>query len=284
MDDIKSEILKCVNNDTIEKNNDTKLHLVYTMPFYDKNKQKEEITLKQLKYYKYIQNVLINIAVMDFVFVGSEKEKSKKLVLQAGFSETEYYEFDQTPYQKNVLKIIENKYLFGLDTAIKKYPSLDVLLMSGSSDFTPLCFFKNLIKNYDKNIPSIYGINGFKSNGCMILVENDIQNSHIFYKIDNNRMIFNVELMTGILGFNKKMLIDIDHKLILPNGNEYLLEKYILKNGGVVNMCCSFNVNYKISNCEYTSFKNLKMVHKKIEKYKNNIEDVNKFLKFIDNL
>ena len=253
------------------------------MCFYDKTKSKEQITLKQLKYYLYIKKLLFKKNInIDFILVGSENNKSRNTILNAGFTNNEYYEFNQKKYN-SILKIIEKKYLFAWNIAIKKYPKLDILLTNGSSDFIPINFFINIHRNYNPNIPYLYGINGFKKKGNIILVNNNINNKYILKNI-NHREIYNFNFLGGIYGFSKKLLENINNNLILPEGNEYELEKYLMKFGNpVINYLTNFFVNYKIDNSECTSFDIINDLYN-IEKYNNDNSEINNFLEFINNI
>lgn len=267
-----------------------KLNLVLTMCFYDySDKSKMAITQAILKYYKYIQTRLHKLDVnIDYVLVGSENEQSKNLVLNSGFTENEYFEWDQTPFRDNVFKIIENKYHFAWKTATNKYPNLDVLLTNGSSDFIPFIFFENLIKFYNKDIPVVYGINSYKYNGFIILVDNDIQNTYIINNIIDKRtnqrvnVIYNTEFIGGIYAFNKPLLKRINYNLKIPNGDEYQLERFLISSGAKIKKLCNHFINFKYNKCDCTPFQTLFDCYH-INKYSNSDPDILNFLKLIHN-
>jgi hypothetical protein len=162
-----------------------KLKIVLTMCFFDNNNNnKTKITKLMMKYYLFLRNHLKDQINIKYLLVGSEKNKSKDLVLNLGFEKDEYIEYKQQNISK--LDIIERKYLFAWETAMKLYPDLDILLTNGSSDFICINYFENLIKNFKYNEPQIYGINNFNNNGSVYLLNNNFDNIYKPTRLDKN--------------------------------------------------------------------------------------------------
>lgn len=251
----------------INENNVTlsKLNIVIVMGFYDKNKIKEELTKVQLYYYKLVEESLIDKVNLNFVIVGSEKEKSEQTIYDVGFTKNDYLEFNQNifdsndkraPYQK-VSILIGKKYDYGYKYAINNYPELDILLTNGSSDFIPLSFFKNLIKNYSSNEPQIFGIedlyNGHK--GYIYLISNTLNDIIKLKGIKGPAIVKDMKLnfCGGIYGFNKKLIQNLNNTISIPRGNEYVLEQNCINNGNAIPYSnCNWFINFKINNCDVT--------------------------------
>jgi len=259
---------------------------VLTMCFYDKTPYKQQITFAQLKYYQYIKNILKeNNIVLNFVLVGSEQEKSKQLVLNAGFREDEYYEWSQ-PNNMSVLNIIENKYMYAYQKAFDNYPNLTMLITNGSSDFIPIDFFYNLIEDDITNTePILYGIQNFGKDGdkgYVIEVENTLNNMYCLKRMPE--MFLKTNFLGGIYALNKKLLININYKMYLPKGNEYELEKYLLAIGKAKpKSLTDFFLNYKVYNCDVTSIQDIHRLYK-LQKYSgdnNKVEQIVNFIKGI---
>jgi len=241
------------------------MNFVLCMSFYDLIEKKRLITAKQLKHYINIRDEIENKypnSKFNFILVGSEEDVSRSLVMGLGFREDEYFEFDQTPYSSNVFTIIEKKHLYSIEQAFLKYSNIDILFMNGSSDFIGLDFFKNAINNYISNsAPQLYGISGFNNDGQVILndkFENRyyILNKDCLMSILNRsdaNTVLNTKFIGGIFGINKHLLNILNNKLILPSGNEYELEKYLINNGGVPIFCDNFFFNFKVAERDVNS-------------------------------
>jgi hypothetical protein len=256
-----------------------KLKIVLTMCFFDNNNNnKTKITKLMMKYYLFLRNHLKDQINIKYLLVGSEKNKSKDLVLNLGFEKDEYIEYKQQNISK--LDIIERKYLFAWETAMKLYPDLDILLTNGSSDFICINYFENLIKNFKYNEPQIYGINNFNNNGSVYLLNNNFDNIYQLNSI-KNKFINSTTFIGGIYGFNKRLLNNLNNKLILPKGNEYKLEEYCLKNGNaVIYFNSNFFINFKIDKSDYTSFKTINKCYKPTRLDKNIIKEHIHFFSF----
>lgn len=257
---------------------------VLTMCFYDKTPYKEQITFAQLKYYQYIKNIFKeNNIVLNFVLVGSEKEKSKQIVLNAGFREDEYYEWSQ-PNDMPIVNIIENKHMYAYEKAFNDYPNLQMLISNGSSDFIPIEFFYNLIKEdiVNHTEPILYGIQNFGEygdKGYVIEVENTLNNMHILKKVPNQ--LRKTNFLGGIYALNKQLLININYKMYLPEGNEYELEKYLVTTGKAnTKSLTDFFLNYKVYNCDYTSIETILKIYRP-EKYFGDNSKVEQIVNFI---
>ena len=279
------------------------MHIVLVMCFYDrlgrwKKHLKRGVTLLQLKYYKYIKQLLEkkDNVKLDFILVGSEKEKSRQTVIEAGLSPDYYYEFCQENYT-SVYKVIQDKYQFGYNTAINKYKdTMDVLLTNGSSDFVPIKFFEELIKNElsnSENIPYYYGISSLKLPSSFIFyIFNNTDNC---YFVKDSKMKWNGRIIDfepahcnfcgGIYGFTKHLLKKINYKISLKDGNENILEKSLINNfNAVPKPLCNWFLNYKIADQDVTNCYDLKKDLVNIKVYNGKDDEVNNFLYLLKNL
>lgn len=246
--------------------------IIYCLSFYDNVSEdfkdiKQECTRKILRYLQYIKNKFSESIEFNFVICGSEGDKSKNLVLSENFRDDEYFEFDQTPYDKK-LTLIEKKFEYSLKVAIKKYPDLDILLLTGSSDFIPEHFFERLLKD-DQSIPKCYGVKSYKSGGSIIYHNflNDIENTLIMdfkscldarhtavrklgrkasHKIIHMNKLLSYELIGGVIGFNKKLVQLMNGCIKFPNGNEYLVYLKAIKMGAKPMGLCDYWINIKV--------------------------------------
>jgi hypothetical protein len=275
------------------------MNIVLVMCFYDSfgkfNKsEKRNVTLLILKYYKYIKELLKkNHGVkMDFVLVGSEKEASKQTVIDSGLSSDYYYEFSQENYNSH-RKIIQDKYEYGYRVALQKYKNtLDLLLTNGSSDFIPTKFFEGLIKNEllnTNNQPYFYGISSLKFKNSFIFYMYDNINNCYFVS-DNTRkdrpnetVCRGINFVGGIYGFNKQLLNNINYKISLPDGNEYVLESEMISKKAVPKSLCNWFINYKISSQDVTSMAYVQRVLN-IVKYNGECDEINNFVSLLKKL
>jgi hypothetical protein len=202
-------------------------------------------------------------ADIHFLLVGSEGIISKEVVSNLGFRENEYLEYKQV--DKCVYKIIERKYLFAWKTSIDLYPDLDILLTNGSSDFIPITYFENIIHFYNEDESQLFGINGFNDGGSVFLLNNTFNDIYQLSTINNAR-IQEMNFIGGIYGFSKKLLENVNYNLILPRGNEYVLEKYCLETGKAkLYYSCDYFINFKIDKADVTNFKSIKDIYKPIK-------------------
>ena len=178
------------------------------------------------------------------------KEIFQKFVLDLGFREDEYFEFDQTKC-KNVLEIIEKKYDFGIKTAIDKYKDLDILVMNSSNDFVPFEFYENLLKKFNKDIPNGV-IEGMSKGGFYCLINNNFNNVYIK---NNCRSNIEKEILSGCFSFNKKLIEKCNNTIKFPKANEYKMYQIIKKNvKPMVLKLTDISLMVKISKCDFTSF------------------------------
>ena len=70
-----------------------------------------------------IKQKFCDIAYITFTLIGSEKNISRDLALQF-FKENDYFEFDQTPYNKQVLNMLTDKFKYGYKKSIEKKPNI----------------------------------------------------------------------------------------------------------------------------------------------------------------
>jgi len=134
------------------------------MPFYLWNNDIDRVSLthKILIHYNNIKEKFNSQIYFKFYFVGSENNLSKTIVDK--YYKDSYYEFEQPgllePWNKQTMnKQLAEKVRFGVNLAITN--DCDVLLVAGSNDFVSDDFFINLIKNYNVNVPQIYGIGDY---------------------------------------------------------------------------------------------------------------------------
>ena len=265
-DNIKSNLIQTSNNvienqnkqvDIISKQDTFKLNIVLVMCFFDETENKENITILQLRYYKYLKELLkkeyeVNI---DFILLGSEKEKSQKTVIRSRLPLEYYYEFNQEPYLHQHL--VQCKYEYGYRVAIYKYPNLDILLSNGSCDFIPVKFFRELVitelSNKECN-PYIYGIKSNNlPNSLIFLILNDLNNCYTIDNIRRSGVPITSKFCGGIYGFNKYLLKNINYDILLTNGHEHLLELMMIENfKAIPKTICDWFINYKIQGCDIT--------------------------------
>lgn len=269
---ISNEFNKLTNNNIPKP----KIKITYCMCFYDNVKPdmktiKRELTRKLLRYMLHLKNKYQAFIEFNFVLCGSEGEDSKKFVLSEGFKETEYLEFDQTPFS-NILTLIENKFKYSLNHGIQTYPDYDVLMLTGSSDFIPEHSFERLTQ-IDLSEPLTFGVKSYKNGGKLVL--NSFPTDKLFVRdfdtyvnslkkyakvphiVKHLNYNLSLPLIGGVIGFTNSMVKMLNNDIPFPEGNEFETYKEAAKHGGKLIGLSDFWINIKVKGCDYHSIESL---------------------------
>ena len=126
--------------------------------------EKYIITEKSFKYLKYLQNILKDIATINFLIMGSEKELSRDLTLKY-FGEDEYMEYDQGGIHyfnrvsyETLNTIVGSKIMNGYIKCKGFNP--DLIIFMKSNHFISQQWFEDIINHCEHNKESakFYGI------------------------------------------------------------------------------------------------------------------------------
>lgn len=238
------------------------VQVVWCMCFYDyHNRSKRKCTEKMLRFMKYVQAKYHNRISFDFMLCGSEAEYSRSLILNEGFKKSEYCEYQQPNTSKmkwsDVALIIGQKHEFMYQSAIAKYPNLDILLSSGSSDFIPISFFDQLL-TVDYSLPQCFGITPYHLGGYVYIL-NFVENSteYDMYRIDSSKSRDQNPMLAGAIGFSRVAISRMDNKILLPSGNEQTLLKICIEHEIELVPLADYWINVKIQNCDLTKLENI---------------------------
>ena len=255
----------------------SKIHIDCVIPFYIYYGcvHRSNLTKKIFKHCINIKQKFCDIAYITFTLIGSEKNISRDLALQF-FKENDYFEFDQTPYNKQVLNMLTDKFKYGYKKSIEKKPNITLLM--GSNDYICYDFFEQIINFYNPNEKQIYGIDNYNNGKNTVLMTKYNGNNNMLDKpssfwwdgIQSNDNREKYQYVGGIIGFND--LFYTTHYNILMNQiisfDEGEIERKILTIPNIVkfnsNECFFFNIK-TISSNEITSFDILYSI------FKNNI-------------
>jgi hypothetical protein len=209
---------------------------------------------------KYVQAKYQQSIQFDFMLCGSEGEYSKSLVIKEGFKSTEYIEYKQPDTSKmnygQIANVIGLKHEFMYKTAIATYPTFNILLSSGSSDFIPTSFFDNLLK-INSTTPLCLGITPYHKQGFVYILNfaekgEEKGKEYDIYKIDSSKSKEYSPMLAGIIGFTRSAIRIMNNKIMLPGGNEQTLLKTCMKHNIQLMPLANYWINIKIKNCDLT--------------------------------
>jgi len=227
--------------------------------FYDSYKksmydEKNKLTRKFIRYCAFLRDHFKDTAEFVFIFCGSDGEKSKQTVLEEGFTDENYIEFDQSTVKGDVNTIIEKKYEFLYEYALKKY-ACDIFISTGSSDFIPPEAFSVMLEVHDE--PCYYELSRIGDNGILCLMS-----GHDVYAYDKSVLkkssYYLKQNLGGITACNKKCLEKLEYQMKLPNGNENIFIDQCIKIGSKCVVIGNFFLNCKVKDCETHSIEECK--------------------------
>ena len=141
-----------------------KIHIDILMAIYtyNNNTNRYSLTENLFKHYKNIQKYFSKYAIFTFTIIGSELDISKNLATKY-FGEDCYFEFDQElPIYKsepNFYRMLHDKINFGFNKSYEK--KSDIIMWIGSNDYICFNFFKQILEEYNPNLPQVYNISNF---------------------------------------------------------------------------------------------------------------------------
>ena len=239
--------------------------------------EKNKLTRKFIRYCAFIRDHFKDTATFVFLFCGSDGDKSKQTVLDEGFTEENYIEFDQSTVKGDVNTIIEKKYEFLYEYALKKY-NCDFFVSTGSSDFIPPEAFSTMLEIHDE--PRYYELSRIGDNGILCL-KTDCD-MYVYDKSVLKKSTYYLEQnLGGITACNKKCLEKLGFQMKLTKGNENIFINQCINVGSNCIIMGNFFLNYKVKQCETHSTEECQ------ELFTNHIdipEYIKKFSDFIDTI
>ena len=234
-----------------------KLKVTVFIPFYTWNgdKDRTKITEKIFKNKKNVQLEYKHNIEFTFILVGSETDLSKDLA-EKYFGDS-YYEFEQDSNEEllerkgktelcdispevnpPIFKVLSTKINYGI--ALARKTDFDVLLIAGSNDYVDSLFFQNLLKNYNTNIPQLYGISNTMNgnNICCILpyscdidliITDDTPVWHGYNTISAHSQHTYSIYLGGLIGFNRILNNEYQELVNNANGSETDFEMDCIK-------------------------------------------------------
>ena len=245
-----------------------KISVRFLIPIFviSKNCEKYVITEKSFKYLKYLQNVLKDIATINFLILGSEKELSRDLTLKY-FNEDEYMEYDQGGIHyfnrvsfETLNTIVGTKIMNGYNKCKEFEP--DLIIFMKNNHFISKKWFEDIINHYESNIesPNFYGIS-CRGNISIITCIDD--NNHINIK---KGLICHNTLTPGEMG--DACIIGIPREIYL---------KYNMDPTNLTEL----SIQQSLINLGYNFYKSNGHWQFNIKSVKNDIENVSGFLHWI---
>lgn len=253
------------------------MKIVVCMGFYDSFNPslydaKNALTRKYLRWCRQLTDI-------SFVFCGSEGAKSKQVVLDEGFDEMSYIEFDQGPHAGKT-KVIEKKYEFLFKRALELHPDADIFMATGSSDFIPKKTFEALAYNYSDAEPVYYELQRITEGGILCIKTNALY-SYDYSVIQSADHYYTGQNLGGMYACNRACLQKMKRPITLKAGDENDFINQCVKVGAKRVTVGNFFINAKVHGCETHPAEECQEIFKKcIENSKEALD----FSELIDNL
>lgn len=134
----------------------------HVITIFWKSRQRYIHTKNIFKYYKDLRNLLFysHKIILNFTIVGSNNEESFELyknILNCndGIFNDVYLEYDQTKkFPNNLMKMLHDKWLFGINTSFAK--KSDLIVLRGSNDIVEPKIYIQMKEQYEKNENKLY--------------------------------------------------------------------------------------------------------------------------------
>lgn len=139
----------------------------------------------------------------------------------------------------------------------------NILVLNDKSFKNKIRYFEDMLKNendiYQEKKREIHDSKKSDKEKTVLLNKIKAENIKKFNsrKEGQNHIeyIHSTAFIGGIYGFNKKLLEIMNYQIVLPQGNEYMMEESCLKNGAKIVYCHNYFINFKASDSDVTPFK-----------------------------